>query len=55
MTALTTSPFFTPPPGWALRTEATITSPMLPYLRLEPPRTRMHLISLAPVLSATFK
>ena len=26
----------------ALRTEATITSPMLPLLRLEPPRTRMQ-------------
>ena len=55
MTALTTSPFFTVPPGWAFRTEATITSPMLPNLRLEPPSTRMVLISLAPVLSATFR
>ena len=55
MTALTTSPFFTVPPGCALRTEATTTSPMLPNLRLEPPSTRMVLISLAPVLSATFR
>ena len=40
--------------GIALLTEATITSPMLPLLLNEPPRTRIHIISLAPVLSATF-
>ena len=53
--AIITSPFLTVPPGAALRTEATTTSPMLPNLRLEPPSTRMVLISLAPVLSATFR
>ena len=31
------------------------TSPMFAYFRRVPPRTRMHLISLAPVLSATFR
>jgi len=31
MTALTTSPFLTVPPGVAALTDATITSPMLPY------------------------
>ena len=31
-TALTTSPFFTVPPGIAVFTEATITSPILAYL-----------------------
>lgn len=53
--ALTTSPFLTIPPGAAFLTEATTTSPMFAYLRLEPPRTRMHMSSLAPVLSATFR
>ena len=52
-TALTTSFFFTAPPGVADLTEATITSPMLAFLTLEPPRTRMHIISFAPLLSAT--
>ena len=41
--------------GGSSRTEATITSPMFAYFREEPPRTRMVLISLAPVLSATFR
>ncbi len=53
MTALTTSPFFTPAPGIASLTVATMMSPMPAYRREEPPRTRMHRISLAPVLSAT--
>src|ERR1700754_4728517 len=53
MTALTTSPFFTPAPGMASLTVATMTSPMLAYRRPEPPSTRMHRISRAPVLSAT--
>src|SRR5918993_1507244 len=35
-------------------TVATMTSPMPAYRRPEPPSTRMHKISLAPVLSATF-
>src|ERR1035438_4741130 len=52
-TALTTSPFFTPAPGRASFTVATMTSPMPAYRRPEPPSTRIHKISLAPVLSAT--
>src|SRR5262245_25067668 len=53
MTALTTSPFFTEPPGLASLTEATITSPT-EASNLEPPATtRMHISSRAPVLSAT--
>src|SRR6266571_4992957 len=53
MTALTTSPFLTDPPGVASLTEATITSPM-EASNLEPPATtRMHISSRAPVLSAT--
>src|SRR5262249_30481045 len=52
-TALTTSPFFTPAPGRASLTVATMTSPMPAYRLPEPPSTRMHRISLAPVLSAT--
>ena len=35
-TALTTSPFLTTPPGVASLTVATITSPMLAYLLVEP-------------------
>src|SRR3954449_405680 len=53
MTALTTSPFFTPAPGSASFTVATMMSPMPAYRRPEPPSTRMHSSSLAPVLSAT--
>src|SRR6266540_3585577 len=53
MTALTTSPFLTPAPGRASLTVATMMSPMPAYRRPEPPSTRMHRISLAPVLSAT--
>src|ERR1700716_2372577 len=53
MTALTTSPFLTEPPGVASLTEATITSPT-EASNLEPPATtRMHMSSRAPVLSAT--
>src|SRR6266566_251619 len=53
MTALTTSPFFTEPPGVAILTEATITSP-IEASNFEPPATtRMHISSRAPVLSAT--
>src|SRR5919197_3052317 len=53
MTARTTSPFLTEPPGLASLTEATMTSPM-EASNLEPPATtRMHISSRAPVLSAT--
>src|SRR5215204_7273443 len=52
-TALTTSPFFTAPCGAAFLTVAVITSPTRAYRRFEPPITRMHRISRAPVLSAT--
>src|SRR6202022_3965632 len=53
MTALTTSPFLTDPPGVASFTEATITSPT-EASNFEPPATtRMHMSSRAPVLSAT--
>src|SRR5690606_13548918 len=52
-TARTGSPFFTPAPGIASLTVATIWSPMPAYRRPEPPSTRMQRISRAPVLSAT--
>src|SRR5258708_5210093 len=53
ITALTTSPFLTEPPGVASLTEATITSPT-EASNFEPPATtRMHISSRAPVLSAT--
>ena len=52
-TAFTTSPLRTPAPGRASFTVATMTSPMPAYRRPEPPSTRMHKSSLAPVLSAT--
>src|SRR5919199_3997381 len=53
MTALTTSPFLTDPPGVASLTDATITSP-IDASNFEPPATtRMHISSRAPVLSAT--
>ena len=55
ITALTTSPFLTTPPGAADFTDATITSPIPANLRPEPPRTLIARISLAPLLSATFK
>src|SRR5919204_658567 len=53
MTALTTSPFFTLPPGMASLTVATMTPPMPASRRPDPPFTRMQRISRAPVLSAT--
>src|SRR3954469_13534523 len=52
ITARTTSPFLTEPPGTACLTEATITSPTPAPLR-PPATTRMHSSSRAPVLSAT--
>src|ERR1700674_4440083 len=53
ITALTTSPFLTEPPGVASLTEATITSPT-EASNFEPPATtRIHISSRAPVLSAT--
>src|SRR5690625_6711090 len=39
ITALTTSPFLTTPPGVACLTEQTITSPILAVLRPDPHRT----------------
>src|SRR5580704_6440085 len=53
ITAFITSPFFTRPRGMASFTETTITSPMVAYLRLEPPNTLMHMTRRAPELSAT--
>src|SRR6202012_5968039 len=53
ITAFITSPFFTRPRGIASLTETTITSPMVAYLRLEPPSTLMHMTRRAPELSAT--
>src|SRR5262249_19240052 len=52
-TAFMTSPFLTRPRGIASFTETTIPSPMVPYLRLEPPSTLMHMTRRAPELSAT--
>src|SRR4249919_1444578 len=52
-TAFITSPFFTRPRGIASLTETTITSPIVAYLRLEPPSTLMHITRRAPELSAT--
>ena len=52
MTAFTTSPFLTAPPGVAVLTLAMMTSPMLPLFLNEPPRTLMHMSSFAPELSA---
>ena len=43
------------PPGAAFLTAQTTTSPMEAYRRPEPPSTRMHMSSLAPVLSATLR
>src|SRR6476646_3108115 len=53
ITAVTTSPFFTAPLGCASLTDALMMSPTPPYCWPEPPITRIHMISLAPVLSAT--
>jgi hypothetical protein len=52
-TALTTSPLRTAPPGVASFTVATTTSPTPALRLLEPPRTRMVKMLLAPELSAT--
>src|SRR5215212_6682219 len=52
-TARTTSPFLTAAFGCACFTVAIIVSPTPPYLRPEPPSTRMHRSSFAPLLSAT--
>src|SRR3984893_8392830 len=53
MTAFITSPFLTRPRGIASFTETTMMSPMVAYLRLEPPSTLMHMTRRAPELSAT--
>ncbi|SCU51702.1 50S ribosomal protein L14 [Staphylococcus aureus] len=55
ITALTTSPFLTTPPGVAFLTVHTITSPMFAVLRPDPPNTLIVRTSRAPELSATFK
>ena len=52
-TALWTSPFLTFPLGAQSLILTTITSPMDAYLLFEPPRTLIHSILFAPVLSAT--
>src|SRR6202521_2490390 len=52
-TAFITSPFLTRPRGIASFTETTMMSPMVAYLRLEPPSTLMHMTRRAPELSAT--
>src|SRR3954447_7775153 len=52
-TAFMTSPFLTRPRGIASFTETTMTSPIVAYLRLEPPSTLMHMTRRAPELSAT--
>src|SRR6476661_3232349 len=52
-TAFITSPFFTRPRGIASFTDTTMTSPMVAYLRFEPPSTLMHMTRRAPELSAT--
>src|ERR1039458_5698173 len=49
----TTTAFITRPRGMASFTETTMTSPMVAYLRLEPPSTLMHMTRRAPELSAT--
>lgn len=54
ITALTTSPFLTTPPGVAFLTVHTITSPMFAVLRPDPPNTLIVRTSRAPELSATF-
>src|ERR1700691_2601715 len=53
ITAFITSPFLTRPRGIASLTETTMMSPMVAYLRLEPPSTLMHMTRRAPELSAT--
>src|SRR5437660_5250116 len=53
ITAFITSPLLTRPRGIASFTDTTITSPIVAYLRLEPPSTLMHMTRRAPELSAT--
>ena len=45
---------FVYPFGIAFLTDATITSPTVAYLLWLPPKTLIHIISFAPLLSATF-
>src|SRR6478609_8104262 len=52
-TAFITSPFLTRPRGIASLIVTTIVSPIVAYLRLEPPSTLMHCKRRAPELSAT--
>ena len=52
--ALWTDPFFTFPFGIASLTEITMVSPILAYRLFDPPKTLIHSIFFAPVLSATF-
>src|SRR6201997_4342268 len=52
-TAFITSPFFTRPRGIASFTDTTMMSPIVAYLRFEPPSTLMHMTRRAPELSAT--
>src|SRR3954451_25308381 len=53
MTALATSPFLTLAFGIASLTDTTMMSPIEAYFLFVPPSTRMHMIFLAPELSAT--
>src|SRR5208282_905530 len=53
ITAFITSPFLTRPRGIASFTETTMMSPMVAYLRFDPPSTLMHMTRRAPELSAT--
>src|SRR5262245_63734234 len=52
-TAFITWPFLTRPFGIASLTETTMVSPMVAYLRFDPPSTLMHWTRRAPELSAT--
>src|SRR5258708_18990590 len=52
-TAFITSPFLTRPRGIASFTETTMTSPMVAYLRFEPPSTLMHMTRRPPELYAS--
>src|SRR5262245_66117870 len=52
-TAFITSPFLTRPRGMASLTATTMVSPIVAYLRFDPPSTLMHCSRRAPELSAT--
>src|SRR5262249_42476272 len=52
-TAFMASPFLTRPRGIASLTDTTMTSPIVAYLRFEPPSTLMNMKRRAPDLSAT--